>query len=436
MSASNKGIIVNLNFKGTGGALPSDQPEHPVDKAAYAVDIAKRAEAQKIHAIFRADSLAISSENLTTVSPNHFEPISLFSYLAAKTSRIGFVVTQSTSFADPYNVARQLASLDHLSNGRLAWNIVTSALKGVEQNFSRDEPIPHDERYAIAEEFVEVATQLWSSWDRDALYVERTGALAVKPGSIHAIEHRGKYFTVKGPLNITPSPQGRPVFVQAGSSGAGLAFAGQWADAVYSVNNTIEEARAYADDLRSRVVNAGRPANALKILQGVRTVIAPTESEARERWDQLQSLEDIEATREYLTRLFGVDLRGYDLDGPVPELPSVGQSNSYQTQYAMFHRLLAEERPATLRAAILAWGGRLAGRSGGPSVVGTPAQVADVIQQWYESGAVDGFNISGLIAQGGAEAIVDTLVPELRRRGLFRDEYEGHTLRENYGLPA
>lgn len=434
MDRDSQETIISLNIKLGGlGGMSWRHPDNDLNyilTPAYASYIAERAEKSAIHALFRADHLAYSETSKGHAVPNYYEPISFFSYLAARTNHIGLISTVSTTYTEPYNLARQLASLDHLSGGRVAWNIVTSALPGVEENFSYVEPIPHDERYRKAHEFLEVATGLWDSWQTDAIVADAARGLFVDHSRVRAIDHASRYYKIRGPLNIPRSPQGRPVFVQAGSSPAGKDFAARWADITYTISETLDIARTWRLDMADRLKAAGRKDDSLLILQGLNTLIAPTRAEAREKYEQLMQFVDIADVQSGLERLFGIDFRSYDLDAPLPALPPAATVECYRSIYQMFLDMLAREKPPTLRMALQMWNGR----AGGPVIAGSAADVADFIEEWVSSGAVDGFNIGPLITQGGIDAIVDLLIPELQRRKLFRASHRGKTLRDSLGL--
>lgn len=429
-------LILNINVKlgGLGGMSwchPDNDPRYMVTPA-YAAYIAERAEKAAIHALFRADHLAYSKISSGRAVPNYYEPISFFGYIAARTNHIGLIATASTTFTEPFNLARQFASLDHLSSGRVAWNIVTSALAGVEANFNHAEPIAHSERYKIAHEFLEVVTRLWDCWQDDAVVADVSRRMFIDVNRVHAINHTGAYYKVQGPLNIPRTPQGRPVLVQAGSSSAGRDFAAHWADATYTISETLEAAHAYRKDMDTRLEAAKRHHGAIRVLQGLNTIIAPTRAEAREKHDQLLEFVDAGGIQRGLHHLFGIDFQQFDLDAPVPDLPPAESVHCYQSIYQMFLDMLEREKPATLRDALHSW----EGRGGGPIVVGSASDVADFMEEWFRSGAIDGFNLGPLITQGGIEGILELLVPELQRRGLFRTSYAGLTLRENLGLAS
>ena len=394
-------------------------------------DIAQRAEAAKIHTLFLADGVTVDRQD---PKPS-LEPVTLLSALAAVTERIGLVGSISTSFTEPFNVARQVASLDHISGGRAGWNIVTSAWG--ERNFGRDPLPPHDERYEIAEEFTQVVTRLWESWDADAVVRDVGRDLFVDPERIHAIDHDGVHFAVEGPLNTARTPQDRPILAQAGSSEAGRDFGARHADVIFTTGLIdVEESRAIYRDIRRRAVEQGRAADAVKILPGVAPVIGSTEEEARRLWEDSLSDHDLERGRESLSKQFGeFDLAAIDYDEPFPLdlLPDEEEVQGRRSRYGVLKSLLLTGRAKTLRDLILYHSS--AGGHWFP--IGTAEQVADQFEDRFRTGAADGFNLLGFFQnyRGGFEAITEGLIPELRRRGIFHHDYEHETLRENLGLP-
>lgn len=396
-------------------------------------DFARRAEAAKFDAIFLADGVAARLKDPVSASRKAhngvypFEPITLLSALAAVTERIGLVATASTSFSDPFNLARQFASLDHLSDGRAGWNLVTSGDPEAAHNFGRDAEVLHADRYDRAEEFADVVLGLWDSWEDDAFVRDRATGRYFDPEKLHVLEHRGRHFRVKGPLNIPRSPQGHPVVVQAGASEPGKALAARTAEAIFAAQITLDEATAFYADVKGRLGRHGRTEEDLRILPGVFPVVGRSESEARSKFDALQNLIQPEVGINLLSSLTGVDLRDYDLDAPVPE--SLPESNGGKSRQALLLDL-AHREGLSLRELYL----RVAGARGHWQVVGSPSQIADTLQERFEAYGADGFNIMAPILPGGLQDFIDLVVPELRRRGLFRTEYEGRTLRENLGL--
>ena len=393
-------------------------------------ELAKAAEAAKFDAIFFADAPALA-ENIAHAARFRFEPITWFAALAAVTERIGFVATASTTYTQPYNLARQFAALDQLSKGRAGWNIVTTSHPEAARNFGLPEHPPHASRYEIAREYVEVVTKLWDSWEDDAVLADPVSGAFADPSKIHPIEHAGRHFRVKGALNTPRPPQGRPVYVQAGSSEDGRDFAARFAEAIFTAHQSVESAREFYTDVKARARALGRPANAIRILPGISPFIGGTEAEAKALEREFNALIQPEASLAQLYRMIGVDLSGWNLDAPFPleALPATGDFGP-NSRAQLVRGIVERERP-TIRGLIE----RLAGARGHFVTAGTPEQIADLIETWFRTGAADGFNVMPPWLPGGFEAFASEVVPILRRRGLFREDYEGTTLRDHYGLP-
>ncbi len=393
--------------------------------------LAKIAERGTLDAIFLADlpGITLNAEGILNGPPLALDPLVLLAAIASATTHLGLVATISTSFEEPYNVARRIASLDHLSGGRAAWNVVTTADAAAAFNFSAQPHLPREERYARAEEFVDVVRALWNSWDDEALIAEKHSGRFTRPGGIRKIQHRGRYYSVDGPLNVPRSPQGQPVVVQAGGSPAGLELAARNADAVFAALATLEDALDFTRDLRRRTEAYGRPADAVRVLPGLSFVLGGTEAEARARNDLLN---DLAGDRRigWLAWQIGVDPGELDWDRPLPDWLLTTRDLSSVSQGARDIVLkVARRERLTVRQIldrILTWH-RL--------FIGTPEQLAATIEEWFLAGAVDGFNIMPDVEPSGAEAFVDHVVPILRRRGIFRTAYEGTTLRDHLGLP-
>lgn len=412
---------------------------HPEAKADAGIDfkhyiaLAQAAEAAKFDLIFLADGVGTRGDDVEFLSRTahsyqaQFEPITLLSALAAVTERIGLVATASTSFNEPYHVARKFASLDHISAGRAGWNLVTSSSEHEARNFNRDSHYIHADRYERAEEFADVVTGLWDSWEDDAFLRNKASGRFYDPAKRHVLRHRGKHFTVQGPLNVARSPQGHPVVVQAGASEAGKELAARTAEAVFAAQQTLDDAVAFYADLKGRMAQYGRAPEDLKVLPGVFPVVGKSESEAQEKFEQLQSLIDPVVGLALVSGLTGgVDLSGYPLDGPIPPLPETNASKS--RQQLMIE--LARRENLSIRQLYQ----RVAGARGHWQLVGTPTQIADQLEErWLHRGA-DGYNIMSPVLPGGLTDFIALVLPELRRRGLFRSEYEGKTLREHLGL--
>jgi N-acetyl-S-(2-succino)cysteine monooxygenase len=406
---------------------PQSRPEDALTFEHY-LNLAQIAERGTLDSIFFADNLAVG-RNLRYNAQNNLEPLTLLSAIATRTERIGLIATASTTYHEPFHLARIFASLDHLSRGRAGWNIVTSAGADEARNFSLGARPDHADRYARAAEFLDVVRKLWDSWEDDALLLDKSTGQFVDPAKVHAIHHSGSRFQVQGPLNIARPPQGRPLLVQAGSSEAGKEYAARYAEAVFTAQQTLVDGQAFYTDLKSRLARHGRTPEEVVILPGICAVIGGTEAEARAKEAELNALISPEYGQEQLSRMLEHDLTGYPLDGPLPTLPGEHAINGHKSRFTLVTELARREN-LTIRQLIE----RLAGGRGHRVFAGTPEQVADQIELWFTSGAADGFNIMPPALPGGLEDFVEQVVPELRRRGLFRTEYTGHTLREHYGL--
>jgi len=388
--------------------------------------VARTAERGTFDLFFLADGLTTSAEaHPSTVA--RLEPLTLLAALAMVTSRIGLAATASTTYGEPFHTARAFASLDHISGGRAAWNAVTTSYARSAANFTRGEHPSHDERYAIAEEYLDVVRGLWDSFDDDAVLKDKGNNRYVDPAKLHTLDHAGRYFQVKGPLNVSRPPQGHPVIIQAGSSEPGQDLAARTADIVFTAQQTLEEGRAFYGSVKSRMAAIGRDPAHLHIMPGVCPVIGRTEGEARALYGQLQGWIDPAAALALLSDRLGHDVSGYPLDEPLPDLPESDQLRSR----AKLLTDLARREGLTLRDLYYL----VAGARGHRIVWGTPEQIADALEEWFTGGAADGFNIMPPYFPGQFDDFVDLVVPILRRRGLFRTEYEGTTLRDHLGLP-
>ncbi|WP_240655251.1 LLM class flavin-dependent oxidoreductase [Rhodovarius crocodyli] len=412
-----------------GWRLPEAQADMHVDFASYRT-LARRAEEARFDMLFVADNDGVqagawSREALSRTANRfaaQFEPLTLLSAIAACTTHLGVVGTASTTYFDPYRLARQFASLDLLSGGRAAWNIVTSHDASAAANFGIA-PLEHAARYERAEEFVGLVEKLWRSWEPDAFPRDKAGGVFFDPARLHAQHHEGRHFRVSGPLNVAPSAQGHPVLVQAGSSGPGRDLAARKAEVVFTAQTNLRDAQAFYADIRRRAADFGRAPDALKIMPGVSCIAAATEAEARDRFEAMQSLIDPAVGLAHLQTLLGVSLEGHALDEPVRELPA---SNAMQSRHALFLGM-AREEGLTLRQLYQ----RAAGAKGHLLLVGTGAQIAGTLARWFEEGAADGFNVMPPYLPGGFDDFVTHVLPELRSRGLVREAYAGTTLREN-----
>jgi FMN-dependent oxidoreductase (nitrilotriacetate monooxygenase family) len=390
---------------------------------------ARRLEAAKFDAFFMADHLAVMNMPMAALrrsaTVTSFDPLTLLPALAVLTERIGLIATASTTYNEPYHVARKFASLDHISKGRAGWNLVTSGNPDEALNFGRDAHLEHATRYARAREFFDVVTGLWDSFADDAFPMDPESGLFVDPAKIHVLDHRGAFLKVKGPLNVARPVQGWPVIVQAGASEAGKQIAAETAEMVFGSGSTLEAAQAFYADVKGRMPAVGRDPDSLKILPGCFVVLGETEEEARAKKARLDDLVHPDSGLANLSVRLGVDATGFDLDAPLPELPETNASKSGQAQIVDY----ARRTGATVRDLA-----RRVGGYGGLQMVGTAAQVADRMEEWLETRACDGFNVMFPFVPEGLDDVVDRLVPELQRRGLFRTAYTGTTLRDHLGL--
>ncbi|MET8650863.1 LLM class flavin-dependent oxidoreductase [Nocardia aurea] len=404
--------------------------EQRVLDVAHFQELGRIAERGKLDSVFFADGLAVGpriERNTLAV----FEPVTLLAAIASVTSKVGLIATASTTYNEPFNLARKFASLDHISHGRAGWNIVTSAGEDEALNFGYDEIPEHARRYERAQEFVDVAVRLWDSWESSAIVLDPREGVFADPSKVHTIDYDGPRFRVRGPLNSPRSPQGRPLLVQAGSSESGKDFAARYAEAVFTAQRTLAEGQAFYRDLKSRLAKYGRSADDLKVLPGLVPYIADTEEEAKALEQEFTDLISPDYALGQLSRLVGVDLTQHALDAPLPPLPEVTDFEGNKSRFSLVKEL-AENENLTVRQLI----GKLGGGRGHRSFAGTPTQIADELQSWFENGAADGFNIMPPYLPGGLEDFVDKVVPILQERGLFRTDYESDTLRGHYGLDA
>jgi FMN-dependent oxidoreductase (nitrilotriacetate monooxygenase family) len=388
-------------------------------------EIARIAERGKFDLVFVSDGLVMNPGDHPSFLCR-FEPTTLISVLSAATTRIGLGATVSTSYSEPYNVARIFASIDHISGGRAAWNVVTSTQTMAAPNFSREQHWDHEHRYEVANEFVDVVKGLWSCWEDGAIVADKVTGRFIDATKVRPLDHKGRFFQVKGPINMARSPQGHPVVIQAGGSPPGLELAARTADVVFSVVQELASAKAAYADLKGRLAKYGRMPDQLAILPGVMPIIGHTEAEAREKLSRLQRFLVADNALTLVSGRLGYDVSGHPLDGPVPA-PPLGQGSR------TFSRVLYEaalRENMTLRDLY----NLTAAARGHWVLCGTPARIADTLQEWFEGGAADGFNVLPPYFPGALADFVDLVVPELRRRGLFRHDYEGATLREHFGL--
>ncbi|WP_331694164.1 LLM class flavin-dependent oxidoreductase [Pandoraea sputorum] len=408
-------------------------PDVPADGAIdfhYFLESARKAEAAKFDMIFFADGVGVRASDTPPGSASRdaknaeLEPLTLLAAIGACTKHIGLVGTASTTYNEPFHIARKYASIDHISAGRAGWNVVTSWSQQEAWNFNRDEHLGYEERYERADEFVDVVKKLWDSWEDDAFIRDKASGIFYDESKLHVPHHKGKHFKVRGPLNSARTPQGRPIIVQAGAADAGREIAAKNADVVYSASFDIQSAKAYYDDLKGRLAKYGRAPDQLLIMPGLTPYVGRTRQEAQDKFDQLQELIDPLSGLSILYSVLG-DLSGYDLDGPVPATSAGPVSSIGNGLLEMARRdNLTIRQLYKIRA------------SGGRQLIGTAQDIVDDMESWFREGAADGFNLCPATLPGGLDDFIEFILPELRRRGLFRTEYTAQTLRGNLGLGA
>ncbi|MBO0710511.1 MAG: LLM class flavin-dependent oxidoreductase [Acetobacteraceae bacterium] len=391
---------------------------------------ARTLERGKFDAFFMADHLAVLNMPMDALQRSatvtSFDPPTLLPALAVVTERLGLIATGSTTFDEPYHVARRFAALDHLSGGRAGWNVVTTSNPDAARNFGFDDHMEHDERYRRGREFFEVVTGLWDSWADDAFIRDVERGIYFDPARLHVLDHTGDYFSVRGPLNVARPIQGWPVIVQAGASDAGRQLAAEIAEVIFASARTITEGQDFRADIRARMDRAGRNPDHMKVLPGCLVVVGETDGEAREKRDLLDSLVHYDSAIASLSIALGHDASGFDPDQPLPEIPETNASQSGRA------RVLALARRENLTVRQIA---QRIGGYGGLAMVGTPQTIAEQMEEWLLREACDGFNVMFPYLPMGLDDFVDRVVPELQRRGIYRCDYEGRTLRENLGLP-
>ena len=410
--------------------LPESDPYAAADVAHYQ-ELARIAERGRLDSVFFADSPSLFS-NPARRPPQSLEPTILLAAMAAVTQRIGLVATASTTYESPYNLARRFASLDAISHGRAGWNVVTTAALDAGANFGFETSPTHAERYDRANEFLEVVTGLWDGWEDDAVVADKESGVHTDPDKIAVLDHRGKHFQVRGPLTVGRSPQGRPVIVQAGSSGPGIALAAAYAEAVFTAQRTLEEGQAFYRELKSATAAAGRNPEHVKILPGIVPIIGDTEEDALAKERQLDELLVHEHALQQLAADIGIPAEEIDLDAPLPE--DIRPPNDIEGNRTRYELTVAFARRDNLTVRQVL--SRLGGGRGHRTLAGTAEQIADSIEEWFTHGAADGFNVMPAAMPSGLEAFVERVVPILQERGLFRRDYEGSTLRDHYGLPV
>jgi FMN-dependent oxidoreductase (nitrilotriacetate monooxygenase family) len=427
-------LHLNAFLMGTGHheaswRLPESDPE-ATTSVKHFQHLAQIAERGTFDSLFLADG-PVMFGNVAQRPSGVIEPLTLLTALALVTEHVGLIATASTSYNSPYNLARRFSALDHVSEGRAGWNIVTTAGVEAAKNFGVDEQPLHAERYARAAEFIDVTLKLWDSWEDDVVVADKSSGVWGDNAKIHPAAHVGKYFSVAGALNSPRSPQAYPLLVQAGSSDDGKDLAAKYAEAVFTAQQTLADAQAFYGDLKSRTHREGRDPNTIKILPGIVPVLGGTEREAKAHEAELEAHIVHEHGQRMLAGLLRVPIDQLDLDSQLPDdLPAESEIEDFKSRYSLIVELGRREH-LTVRQLI----GRLGGGRGHFTFAGTPEQVANVIEEWFTNGAADGFNIMPALLPSGLEAFVDQVVPILRNRGLFRREYTGETLRDHYGLP-
>ena len=391
---------------------------------------AQTLERGKFDAFFMADHLAVLNMPMEALKRSatvtSFDPATLLPALAVSTERLGLIATSSTTFDEPFHVARRFASLDHLSGGRAGWNVVTTSNPDAALNFGRDEHMEHGERYRRAREFFDVVTGLWDSWADDAFVRDVESGVYFDPARLHVLDHKGEYLSVRGPLNVARPIQGWPVIVQAGASEAGRQLAAETAEVIFAGHGSLADGKRFYADVKGRLDRLGRPRDHLKILPGAFVVVGETVEEARAKRAHLDSLVHYDSAIASLSIALGHDASKFDPDRPLPDIPETNASKSGRERAIA----LAKRENLTVRQLAQRLGG-----FAGLSFVGTPRTIADEMEEWLFSDGSDGFNVMFPYLPAGLDDFVDKVVPELQRRGIFRREYEGRTLRENLGLP-
>ncbi|MHA7964465.1 LLM class flavin-dependent oxidoreductase [Paenibacillus sp. CAU 1782] len=423
--------LVGTGMHASSWRLPDASPGASIDIDYYRT-LAQTAERGKFDMVFLADSLAINEESHPNIL-NRFEPITLISALAGATSRIGLVATASTSYVEPFNLARQFLSADQISKGRVGWNIVTTRdLSGnTARNFGAEEHYGLEQRYLRATEFVDVVRGLWDSWEDDAFVFDKASGVYFDPSKLHRLSHKGAFFSVEGPLNIARSPQGQPVLVQAGNSEAGQQFSARVGEIVFSIKYNFVDAREYYRDYKQKIAEAGRNPDDVFILLGISPIIAATEEDARKKRSQFEELLSEETIIGFLADYFKeIDFSIFTTKTTAREA-GLDTLQAINPDYVKHQPVIARENP-TLREIY----SLIIGSFTGDHLVGTPSKIADTLEKWFLEGAADGFMLMAPSLPQGLEEFVNEVVPILQERGLFRSDYTGSTLREHFGLPV
>lgn len=434
MTDPRRQMSIGMNILGHGGHAAAwrlgEAPARTLTDVAYYQNIARISERGTLDAIFLADGPALGG-SVAGQPAGRLEPTVLLTAVALATTHIGVIATCSTSYNHPFNLARRLQSMDHISGGRAAVNVVTNAGDAAAQNFGLPGAPVHADRYGRADEFVDVMIKLWDSWEDDAIIGDAAAGVYADAAKVRTIDHAGSHFQVRGPLNVPRSPQGRPVIVQAGSSEGGKALGSRYADAIFTTQTTLEAGIAFYKEMKSRARTWGRDPDHIKIMPGLSTVIGSTEEEARRRCDELDSYQGEDGLASQIAGRIGVPVSALDLDAPLP-FEKLGNVVDYERgSHGFFEAQITLAKAENLTVRQLSR--RI--RSGHRLVVGSAEQVADTLEEWFLAGAGDGFNLMPDMFPSGAEIFVDEVVPILRKRGVFRHEYTGSTLREHLGLP-
>lgn len=435
MSQLHLGVFLygNCNYHIAGWRHPDTYMNMGSDFQPW-VEIARKLEAAKFDMLFIADAPGVTgSGNPKLLSRmgrvDALEPLTLLGALSVVTERLGLVATCATTYNQPFNVARMLASLDRLSGGRIGWNLVTGGMMEDANNFNLPSHVAHLDRYTQAEEFADVVQGLWDSIDEDAFVRDKESGVYLDPEGIHQLNHVGEYYRVRGPLGVARSPQGRPVLIQAGKSEQGRMLSARVAEVIFTSQATLLEALEFSSDLKARVAGFGRSPADIRIMPGLSVYLGSSQAEAEDKFEALTALTPIEVALEQLRPMLGgVDLSGYDLDGPMPAL----EGNSARMSAGPAYTRLAQNENLTLRQLAL----RASAGKDHLVVKGTPKMVADVMEEWFHAGAADGFNLLPPLVPGSLDEFIEQVVPELQRRGLFRTEYSGRTLRDHMEIPV
>lgn len=426
-----KQMHLGIFVLGTGHHMAAwRHPDVPVDGAEnfdFFRRVAEIAERGKLDMLFLSDGLTFHRLS-HPAEQVRFEPLTLLSALAAVTEKIGLAATASTTYNEPFHIARKFSSIDHLSKGRAGWNVVTSYYEEEAKNFSKQKHLEHALRYERAEEFVEVVKGLWDSWEDGALIRDKETGVLLDPEKLHTLNHHGKHFSVKGPLNSSRPPQGQPVLIQAGSSEAGVNLAAKTAEVIFTAQQTLEDAQRFYQKVKEKAVEFGRNPDEIKIMPGVSPIVGRTEAEAKEKYELLQDLIVPAFGLDFLSDyLGGIDLSQYPLDGPLPD--DIPETNGNKSRRQLIIDL-AQRENLTIRQLYK----KVAGSRGHRIIYGTPEQIADQLEEWIDYKGADGFNLMFPYLPGSFEEFTDLVIPVLQERDLFRKEYTGTTLREHLGL--